>query len=181
MRRTVHIDELHDHIALAQQQLLQEKADIIDFIPQSEIGNHEEYAFAYLRAERFGVQVIDERLKEFSWMPLRINPVPEMLGKKRRPLNRWIHSYASLEPDAVDFGNDFMHALTRASLHDGWNTPAFLHLTSRITKLFQDLLCLLNAAYFLAILAETTPTPSKRAKTEGRENRSSLTSSNSFL
>lgn len=154
MRRTVHINELHDHINLAQQKLVREKADILDLIPPSRVKNREEYAFTYIRAERLGVTCIIPKLAEIEWLPLRVDPVPEMLGKKRHPLNRWIMSYAVNEPDAVDFGNDFMHVLTRAAVHHGWNSPLFIEAASRIARLFQDLTCLLNAAYFLAILAD---------------------------
>jgi hypothetical protein len=156
MRRLVHLSELADHISHAQKELLQEKESILHLIPPVPLSNREKYAFAYVRAERFGLKAVGQRLEGLSWLPLRVDPSPEMLGKKYAPMNRWIHSYAATEPCAVDFGNDLMHALTRSALRSGWNTPPFLHTASRIARLFHDLACLLNTAYFLRELAESS-------------------------
>ncbi len=154
MRRTVHIDELRDHLNLVQQNLLHEKTDLFDMIPPGRVENREEYAFTYIRAERYGTKAIHHRLDSLDWLPLRVDPSPDMLGRKRTPLNRWINSYAAFEPDAVDFGNDFMHILTRAALRFGWESQEFLHTASRIARIFHDLSCLLNAAYFLTWMSE---------------------------
>jgi hypothetical protein len=154
MRRPVHIDEIRDYIVLAQQALARERDGLLGLIPPVRLTNREEYAFSYVRAERLGVEAIHHRAEGLMWLPLQIDPAPEMLGKKRRPMNRWILSYAVQEPDGSDFGNDFMHLLTRAALHCGWGSTVFLHAASRVAWLFHDLTCLLNAAYFLAWMEE---------------------------
>jgi len=149
MRRSVHIDELREHISGVQMTLLQEKTDILELYPPARDPNREEYAFAYVRAEHYGYKAIELRLAGLSWLPLQVDPSPELMGRQRSPLNRWILSYATHEPTSADFGNDFMHILARCALRHGWGAPYVLRLTSRITSLFHDLACLLNAAYFL--------------------------------
>ncbi len=149
MRRTVHIDELREHIVHAQRRLIQDKEALFDSAPAERVKNREEYAFCYVRAERFGTRAILQALAHFNWMPLQVDPTSEMLGKNRAPLNRWIHSYAIHEPDAVDFGNDFMHVLARVGMRSGWDSQEFFHAALSIAKIFRDLSCLLNAAFFL--------------------------------
>lgn len=156
MRRLVHLSELCEHINHAQKDLQRERNDILCLLPHERLTSREKYAFAYVRAERFGLQAIGQRLEGLCWLPLHIDPAPEMMGKKYAPMNRWINSYAAFEPTAADFGNDLMHALTRAARRGGWNTPPFLHTASRIARLFHDLACLLNTAYFLRELAENS-------------------------
>jgi hypothetical protein len=156
MRRLVHLNELCEHINRAQNELLQEKEAILQAIPAAFLPSREKYAFAYVRAERFGLKAIGQRLVDLDWLPLQIDPAPEMMGKNYAPMNRWIHSYAAVEPCAADFGNDLMHGLTRSALRNGWNAPPFLHTASRIARLYHGLACLLNTAYFLKELAENS-------------------------
>jgi hypothetical protein len=149
MRRSVHIDELREHLIDVQAALLRERDAILALLPPQRVAHREEYAFMYVRAEHFGQKAIELRLAGLAWLPLGVDISPEMMGKNRSPLNRWILSYATQEPTSADFGNELMHVLTRCALHKGWGSPVFLRLAARVASLFHDLACVLNAAYFL--------------------------------
>lgn len=153
MKRFVHMDELRDHLIQAEKRLAEEKDDILQAAPLTGPCNREEYAFAYVRTERLGLKALSQKLATLDWLPLQLDVHPEMMGTNREPMKRWIKSSGNCASSA-DFGNDFMHALTRASIIDGWNTPRCQNLMSRITNLFCDLSCLISAAYYTNWLAE---------------------------
>jgi hypothetical protein len=50
--------------------------------------------------------------------------------------------------DAEEFGNDFIHALTRCSLRFGWEDSEVNQLAARIAVLFRDLSCLIGLVYY---------------------------------
>ena len=147
------MDELRDHLIQAEVRLAGEKNEILEAHPLSGPCNREEYAFAYVRAERLGVKAIAQRLATMNWLPLQLDVHPEMMGKNREPIKHWIKASKD-EVSSEDFGNDFMHALTRVALANGWNSNPFQHLSSRITNLFGELSCLINAAYYCNWLVE---------------------------
>ncbi len=153
MKRFVSTDELHDHLVDAEKRLAEEKNAILKACPLAGPCPREAYAFAYVRAERLGVKALTQRLSGLNDLPLQLDVHPEMMGANREPIKRWIKTGKD-EACADDFGNDFMHALTRAAVTDGWNAPAFHNLLGRITGLFGDLACLINAAYFSSWLSE---------------------------
>jgi hypothetical protein len=147
------MDELHDHLVDTERRLAEEKGAILRASPLAGPCQREAYAFAYVRAERAGVKALTQSLAALNGLPLQLDVHPEMMGKNREPIKRWIKTGKD-KADAGDFGNDFMHALTRVAVQDGWTSPAFHHLSSRIVQLFCELACLINAAYFCSWLSE---------------------------
>jgi hypothetical protein len=69
-------------------------------------------------------------------------------------MKRWLTAALASPPDSDEFGNDFMHALTRSGLALGWDNPEFIRLTARIANLFRDLSCLIGIVYYCTWLAE---------------------------
>ena len=55
MDRCVHIDDIRGHLESAKDKLSDEKAEILKLHPLPDDFNREEYAFNYVRAERFGL------------------------------------------------------------------------------------------------------------------------------
>ncbi len=154
MMRPVHIDELRAHLTLAQERLTLEKAEILKLHPLNLPYNREAYAFAYVRAERMGMEAINLRLAALAWLPMQLDTRSEMMESNRASMKRWLKSAAQSKPEAAFFGNDFMHSLTRCALRFGWNTPEVTKLTSRISNLFRDLSCLIGVAYYCNWLTE---------------------------
>jgi hypothetical protein len=154
MSKTVTLDELRDHLSHAKEKLSREKTDILGLHPLSDKFNREEYAFAYVRAERLGMRAINRRLAEIDWLPMQLDAKKEVLSESRSSMKRWLASAFSAKPDADEFGNDFMHALARCGLQFGWDHAEFIKLAARISNLFRDLSCLIGIVYYCTWLSE---------------------------
>lgn len=152
--RPVALDEVRAHLLTAQERLSREKNDILALYPLTTAFNRETYAFAYVRAERLGMQAIRTRLAGLGWLPTRIDPDGEVIGGHREAMKRWLKSSGGVPPEANVFGNDFMHALTRCALRFGWNTPEFFRLAGRTANLFRELSCLIGVAWYCNWLGE---------------------------
>lgn len=154
MDRCVHIDDLRGHLETAKDKLSHEKAEILKLHPLPDDFNREEYAFHYVRAERFGLKAINRRLAEIAWLPMQLDPHTEMLSESRNSMKRWLTASLSIKPDSAHFGNDFIHALTRCALEHGNEHPATMRLSGRIANLFRDLSCLIGLIYYCTWLSE---------------------------
>lgn len=152
--RNINLEDLGEHLTVAKERLSHEKKDILkrDRLPHG--FNREEYAFAYLRAERIGMQAINLRLAEIAWLPMQLDPRSELVAENRNAMKRWLTAEGGADPGADEFGNDFIHALTRSALCHGWENQATKRIVTRISVLFRDLSCLIGMIYFTTWLAE---------------------------
>src|SRR5690348_13914838 len=144
MSKSVNLEELREHLSYAKDRLSREKSDILALYPLKDGFNREEYAFAYVRAERLGMRAINRRLSEIDWLPMQLDTKAEIAGESRSSMKRWLTAALAGKPDSDEFGNDFMHALTRCGLALGWDHAEFIKLASRIANLFRDLSCLIG-------------------------------------
>jgi len=85
---------------------------------------------------------------------MQLDPQSELVAENRTALKRWLTATIGAYPAATEFGNDFIHALTRTALHYGWDDPVIGKLSSRIANLFRDLSCLIGMIYYSTWLAE---------------------------
>ena len=154
MNKGVNLDQLREHLSLAKDRLSREKLEILGLHSLKDGFNREEYAFAYVRAERLGMRAINRRLSEIDWLPMQLDTRSEVEAASRSSMKRWLTSALASKPDSDEFGNDFMHALTRSGLALGWDSPEFIKLTARIANLFRDLSCLIGIVYYCTWLAE---------------------------
>lgn len=152
--RSITIDELGEVLSLAKEQLSHEKQGILERDHLQDGYNREEYAFAYLRAERLGLQAIKSRLAEIAWLPMQLDPQSEMTSENRSGMKRWVAAGSGKNPTAEEFGNDFIHALTRAAVRHGWDNAHTKKQLIRMANLFRDLSCLIGMIYFTTWLAE---------------------------
>lgn len=150
----ISIEELRKHLEIAKDRLTQEKAEILELHPLPDNFNREEYAFNYVRAERLGLRAINRRLTEIAWLPMQLDPRTEVLSESRVSMKRWLTTVFPMKPDSNNFGNDFIHALTRCAVERGGNTPNFYKLSNRISNLFRDLSCLIGLIYYCTWLSE---------------------------
>jgi hypothetical protein len=154
MGRVMNLDDLQSHLETAKEKLACERTELLALCPLTDACNREEYAFAYVRAERLGMQAISRRLADVSWLPMQLDPKSEIVSEKRTSLKRWITSSLATLPNGEEFGNDFIHALTRCGMAHGWDTPVFFKSAVRIANLFRDLSCLIGLVYYGSWLSE---------------------------
>ena len=156
--KPIYIDQLRAQLSLAQERLALEKNTILKLDPlRDPITLHatrEAYAFAYVRAERLGMHIINLGLSELSWLPMQLDTRTEMMSEDRGDMKRWLKATTPDQPNAAIFGNDFMHALTRCAMQHGWEEENFTRLALRIAELFRELSCLIGVAYYCNWLAE---------------------------
>jgi hypothetical protein len=152
--KSINLDDLREHLAQAKEKLSREKSDILILNPLKDDFNREEYAFAYVRAERLGMRAINRRLAEIEWLPMQLDARAEIVSENRSSMKRWLTSALTSKPGSEEFGNDFMHSLARCGLAFGWDHPEFIKLASRIANLFRDLSCLIGIVYYCTWLAE---------------------------
>jgi hypothetical protein len=69
-------------------------------------------------------------------------------------MKKWLGTSMSGQPDSTIFGNDFVHALTRVALTNGWESPELRSTAFRIGGLFHDLSCLIGMVYYGVWMAE---------------------------
>jgi len=154
MTKSVNLEQLREHLSHAKDRLSREKLQILELFPLKNDFNREEYAFAYVRAERMGMRAINRRLSEIDWLPMQLDTKSEIVSESRSSMKRWLTAAFTGKPDSDQFGNDFMHVLTRCGLALGWDNPEFIKLASRIANLFRDLSCLIGIVYYCTWLAE---------------------------
>jgi hypothetical protein len=154
--RSINLDDLRKHLNDAKDRISLEKQDILKLNPLTDKFNREEYAFAYMRAERLGMRAINRKLAEIAWLPMQLDPKAEILADNHSSMKRWLTSAVIGKPDAEIFGNDFIHALARGGLKFGWDSPELIKLASRISNLFRDLSCLIGLIYYCTWLMENS-------------------------
>lgn len=152
--RSISLEELGEHLSIAKEQLSHEKKEIMKRDHLKTGYNREEYAFAYLRAERVGMQAINVKLSEIAWLPMQLDPQSELVSENRNGMKRWLASLGGKDPTAEEFGNDFIHALARSAVTHGWDNPSTKKMLIRVANLFRDLSCLIGMIYFTTWLAE---------------------------
>jgi len=148
------LDDLRMHLNNAKERLSLEKQHIVGLHSLGDNFNREEYAFAYMRAERVGMKAINRKLSEIAWMPMQLDPKAELLSDGHHSMKRWLTSAIIHKPDAEDFGNDFIHALARVGIALGWEAPEVPRIATRVGNLFRDLSCLITLIYYCTWLSE---------------------------
>jgi hypothetical protein len=148
------LDELQKHFDLAREKLSLERREILAAAPLPEEFSRDAYSFSYMHAERIGLNVIADSLEEISWLPMQLDPQSEILLENKRAMKNWLGSSPRGQPDSANFGNDFIHALTRVALTNGWQSAEFRVTALRIGQLFHDLSCLIGLIYYGVWMAE---------------------------
>jgi hypothetical protein len=154
MARLLTLGDLHKHFEQARDKLAQDRQDILTTSPLPDDFDHDKYGFSYMRAERIGMDAITDRLKEVAWLPMQLDPKSEIMLENRTAMKRWLGASGTGQPDGTDFGNDFIHALTRTAMNDGWHSNELRVLAMRISDLFHDLSCLIGLIYYGVWMSE---------------------------
>jgi len=154
MGRILTLDDLQRHFDLVREKLSHERKEILSVAPLPDDFCHDTYGFSYLRAERIGMGVLTERLQEISWLPVRLDPQTEVILQNKNVIKKWLSSDSPGQPNSSMFGNDFIHALTRVALANGWQSLEFRAMALRIGELFHDLSCLIGLIYYGVWMAE---------------------------
>ncbi len=79
--RSINLDELRTHLNDAKERISLEKQEILKLHPLDDSFSREEYAFAYIRAERFGMRAINRKLAEIAWLPMQLDPKAEIMAE----------------------------------------------------------------------------------------------------
>lgn len=154
MAKLLTLGDLQTHFEQARDKLARDRQEILAASPLPAAFNRDEYGFSYIRAERIGLEIITHSLKEVSWLPMQLDPHSEIMLENRNGMKKWLGSKESGQPDGEVFGNDFIHALTRAALNEGWHSQDFRALALRIGELFHDLSCLIGLIYYGVWMSE---------------------------
>jgi hypothetical protein len=156
--KCIALEDLRSHLDHAKDRISREKQSILKMNPLPEDFNREEYAFTYKRAERLGLRAINRKLSEIAWLPMQLDAKTEILSDSEKSLKRWLTSSLVSRPDAEEFGNDFIHALTRCGLKSGWDDGEVTRLAARVATLFRDLSCLIGLIYYCTWLNDNAIT-----------------------
>ncbi len=148
------LDDLQKHFDEARDKLSQDRQKLLVIEPLPEGFSPDSYGFSYLRAERIGLSVITQSLEEVSWLPMRLDPQAELLLENKIAMKKWLGSASPAQPNSDVFGNDFIHALTRVAMTQGWQSDEFRATAKRIGALFHDLSCLIGLIYYGVWMAE---------------------------
>jgi hypothetical protein len=154
MGRLLTLDDLQKQFDLTRDRLSLTRREILTSTPLPSDFSRDSYGFSYMRAERIGLDVIASRLEDIQFLPMKIDPQMEVVLESKTSIKRWVCSAAHEQPDSSTFGNDFIHALTRAAIAFGWQSPEFRTTASRIAELFHDLSCLIGLIYYGVWMAE---------------------------
>lgn len=154
MKELVSIDGVHEILAGTQKRLALEKIAVCQLLPLSGAFDLEAYGAAYVHAEQQSLKAIKKQLNTLNWLPLRLDPEAEMLIDNHASMKRFIKSGTQIQPTSADFGNDFVHVLTRAALTYGWNDIRTAQILKRIAVLFRELSCLVAIVYFSSFLVD---------------------------
>jgi hypothetical protein len=148
------LEDLQQHFENARDRLAHDRQSILSLAPLPDNFNRDEYGFSYMRAERIGMEAITERLEKISWLPMQLDPQSEIILENRNAMKKWLASAQNAQPDGEAFGNDFIHALTRTALLDGWDSKKFKNLATQVGSLFHDLSCLIGLIYYGVWMSE---------------------------
>ena len=148
------LDDLQKHFDQARDKLSQDRHEILVLAPLPEDFSPDSYGFSYLRAERVGLSVITQSLDEVSWLPMRLDPQAEIVLENKEAMKKWLGLAAPKQPNSDVFGNDFIHALARVAMTQGWQSDEFRTTSKRIGTLFHDLSCLIGLIYYGVWMAE---------------------------
>lgn len=148
------LNDLQKHFEQARDKLTRDRQEIFAFAPLPEGFDRDRYSFSYFQAERIGLEVITASLKDVAWLPMQLDAKSEIVLKNKSAVKKWLGSSLAGQPDGGIFGNDFIHALTRAALIHGWNSPSFRALAVRIGNVFHDLSCLIGLIYYGVWMSE---------------------------
>jgi hypothetical protein len=154
--RLLTLEDLQAHFEIAREKLSHDRAEILAAAPLPKDFCRDTYGFSYIRAERLGLTAVLEQLDEVSWLPMHLDPETEFLLENKTAIKKWLRSSVSGQPDSAIFGNDFVHALTRVALKNGWESPALYSMAARIGGLFHDLSCLIGLIYYGVWMAENS-------------------------
>jgi len=154
MGQLLTLDDLQRQFDLVREKLSLERKEILSVAPLPADFSHDTYGFSYLRAERVAMTVLMERLQEISWLPVRLDPKTEVVLPNTGVIKKWLSSDSKEQPSSANFGNDFIHALTRVAMTNGWQSLEFRATTLRISELFHDLSCLIGLIYYGVWMAE---------------------------
>jgi hypothetical protein len=154
MPKILTLGDLQKHFEEARDKLSHDRQEIILSAPLPSDFSRDEYGFSYMRAERIGMEVITHSLREVAWLPMQLDPQSEILLENKASMRKWLSSSQAGQPNGDVFGNDFIHALTRSALVDGWHSSNFQALALRIGELFHDLSCLIGLIYYGVWMAE---------------------------
>ena len=117
--RTMSLDEFREHLSNAKDRLSLEKQSILDLHPLPEGFSREEYAFAYVRAERLGLRAINRRLAEIAWLPMQLDPEAEIVAESRSSMKRWLTS-SLIGATQLDRIRQRLHPCARPLRHSMW-------------------------------------------------------------
>ncbi|MBI1273010.1 MAG: hypothetical protein GC131_02860 [Alphaproteobacteria bacterium] len=167
MATELHIDEVRGLLMAAKERIAGEREAILAAHSLSADCSRDEYAFAYMQAERMGMRAIRHQLDELAWLPTRLDPDGEVGGAGdgntavREQMRAWItrgrnneDGQHGIAPDAMIFGNDFIHALTRCGLATGPAKTRMRAMATRIGTLFHDLSLLVSSLHCCNTLRE---------------------------
>ena len=154
MAKILTLGDLQKHFEQAREKLSRDRGEILASAPLPDNFNRDEYGFCYMRAERLGMEVITHALSEISWLPMQLDPKSEIMSEGRTAMKRWLGSSLNGQPNSDIFGNDFIHALTRTAMIQGWDSGDLRALALRIGELYHDLSCLLGLIYYGVWMSE---------------------------
>ncbi|MEJ0061909.1 MAG: hypothetical protein WDO70_01545 [Alphaproteobacteria bacterium] len=154
MNGEFHITDLRARLMAAKDRLAVERLSIFALYPLEDEYNREEYAFAYIRAERLGIKTIQRRMAEISWLPAKLDTSTDLTADTRDRLAHWVKHGENIKPDAAVFGNEFLHCLARCMLHHGPDSAEFKGLADRIALLFRDLSYLIASIHCCSMFKE---------------------------
>ena len=154
MAHILTLGDLQKHFEEAREKLSRDRLNILIASPLPDNFSRDAYGFSYMRAERLGMEVISQCLKEVAWLPMQLDPRAEIVLENRNELKRWLSDGGAAQPDGNNFGNDFIHALTRTALAHGWHSAECRALAARIGELFHDLSCLIGLIYYGVWMSE---------------------------
>src|SRR5271168_4555844 len=104
MNKGINLDQLREQLSLAKDRLSREKLEILGLHSLKDGFNREEYAFAYVRAERLGMRAINRRLAEIDWLPMQLDTRAEITGESRSSMKRWLTAAFAGKPASHEFG-----------------------------------------------------------------------------
>lgn len=148
------LDDLQKHFEQAREKLSRNRQAILTSNPLPPDFDSDKYGFCYFRAERIGLEAVRHALGDIAWLPMQLDPQSEMIMENRDAMKRWMGAAMRGQPDSADFGNDFIHALTRAAMRHGWNNASFRAAVLGVSELFHDLSCLIGLIYYGVWMSE---------------------------
>lgn len=170
MRKPTNLVTLKNKLAKTRDRIAAERQKIIKADPLPSDFNRSGYLFTYRRAEQLGLSAIRARMDEIhDWLPIQLEIGDEVAPETKHQMRDWLLDETAPQPSAEDFGNDFVHALTRQAVRHGIDSPEFEKLADRIGCLFRDITCVISVIHCcmtliamdikLAVLGDTSDLP----------------------